>query len=60
MYRDVRMKVRCSDQGHKTKEIPMSTGVKQDCVVPPAQFNVYINSLVASLSSLDFHPPTLG
>lgn len=60
MHRDARMKVRCTDQGHKMKEISMSSGVKQDCAVPPARFNVHINSLMASLSSLDFHPPTLA
>ena len=47
--------------GSLSNPIPTTCGVHQGCLLAPALFNVYINSLITELSHNDnYVPPKLG
>ena len=44
LYKDVHYAVRIN--GHQSDYFPVTTGVKQGCVLSPAVFAIYVNDLV--------------
>ncbi|XP_061458411.1 uncharacterized protein LOC133373121 [Rhineura floridana] len=55
LYHNTSLQIRCNNQGHLTKRISTFKGVKQGCILATLLFNIYINPLVAKLTSIHTH-----
>lgn len=60
IHENTKLKVRCSYQGHVTKEIPVRRGVREGCALASVLFNYYTDSLFLHLSNFTFHLPKLA
>lgn len=54
------LRIRLDSKGLVSNPVATTRGVRQGCLLAPALFNFYINSLVVHMANTDFHPPKLA